>query len=53
MSEPFPDLRTDEETEDRVQNADLTEDDPLGYEETPFELAPKGVDHVRTSWKVC
>ena len=41
MSKPFPELRTDEEAEDWLQNADLTEYDLSDMKKAPFELAPK------------
>ena len=41
MSKPFPDLRTDEEAEDWLQNADLTEYDLSDLKKAPFELAPR------------
>jgi predicted DNA binding CopG/RHH family protein len=41
MSKPFPDLRTDEEAEDWLQNADLTEYDLSDMKKARFELAPK------------
>ena len=41
MSKPFPDLRTDEEAEDWLQNADLTEYDLSDMKKVRFELAPK------------
>ena len=41
MSKPFPDLRTDEEAEDWLQNADLREYDLSDMKKVRFELAPK------------
>ena len=41
MSKPFPDLKTDEEAEDWLQNADLTEYDLSDMKKVRFELAPK------------
>jgi len=39
MSKPFPDLRTDEEAEDWLQNADLTEYDLSDVKKVRFEQA--------------
>jgi predicted DNA binding CopG/RHH family protein len=41
MSKPFPDLKSDEEAEDWLQNADLTEYDLSDMKKVRFELAPK------------
>jgi len=41
MSKPFPDLKTDEETEDWLQSADLTEYDLSDMKKVRFELAPE------------
>ena len=41
MSKPFPDLRTDEEAEDWLQNADLTEYVLSDMKKVRFELAPR------------
>lgn len=38
---PWPPLRTDEEAEEFVANADLTEYDFSGFKKTNFEFEPK------------
>jgi hypothetical protein len=40
-SKPFPDLRTDQQAEDWLQNADLTEYDLSDMKIVRFEFAPK------------
>ena len=41
MSKKFPDLKTDEEADDWLQSADLTEYDLSEMKKVRFELAPK------------
>jgi predicted DNA binding CopG/RHH family protein len=41
MSKKFPDLKTDEEADDWLQSADLTDYDLSEMKKVRFELAPK------------